>query len=57
MNCLDNYSDTNYSVFFAVNSVGVVDGKDDDGVSLDTVDGKGYEIVGLRNAKLFMHES
>ena len=56
MNCLDNYSDTNYSVHFAVNSVGIVDGKDDDGVSIVAVDDKVYEIVGLRNAKLFMRE-
>ena len=56
MSCLDNYSDTNYSVYFAVNSIGIVDGKDDDGVSLVAVYGKVYEIVGLRNAKLFMRE-
>ncbi len=45
MNCLDNYSDTNYSVFFAVNSVGIVDGKDDDGVSFAAVDGNVYDVV------------
>ena len=57
MTCLENYIDANYFVNFAANSVGIVDGKGDDGVSFDVVYGKVYEIVGLCNAQLFMRES
>jgi hypothetical protein len=57
VNCLENYIDTNYFVAFADNSVGIVDGKVYDAVSVDVVYGKVYDIVGLCNAELFMRES
>ena len=56
VNCLENYTDTDYSVNVAVNSVGIVDGKVLDAVSCDIVGGKVYDIVSLPNAKLFLRE-
>jgi hypothetical protein len=43
-NFAGNFDDNNYSVTFAVNSFGIVLGKDDDGVRLDAVYG---ELGGL----------
>ncbi len=52
-----NSVDLNYSVTFAVNSIEVVRGKDNDGVSSDIVDGNVHEIVNLTNVKLFLRDS
>ena len=56
VNFAENSNDPNYSVIFAENSFEIVHGKVHDGVSCDAVDGKVHEIVGLRNAKLFLRE-
>jgi len=56
VDCLENYTDTNYPVNFAANSIGIVDGKVLDAVTCDVVDGKVYEIVGRPNVKLFLRE-
>ncbi len=51
MHLLVNYIDPNYPVNFAVNCLGIVDGKVDDGVSFDGVDEAVYGVVpGLRTS-------
>lgn len=56
VNCLANYTDANYPVHFAVNSIEIVDGRVLDAVSCEVVDGKVLEIVGLPVVKLFLRE-